>query len=523
MTVSMSSSEALLLRPGQATLAEFERIYREPKIPVSLDRSARAAVAAAHELVREAALGQTPIYGVNTGFGKLASVRIPPEQTEQLQRNLVLSHCCGVGEPLPEAVVRLIVALKLLSLGRGASGVRWEVLLMLEAFLHRDLVPVIPAQGSVGASGDLAPLAHLAAVMIGGGEAWVAGERMAGADALHAVELAPLVLGPKEGLGLINGTQVSTALALAALFDGWRLAQTALVSGALVTDALMDSTAPFHPSIHALRGLPGQIDAALCLRDLLKGSMIRESHRDEDERVQDPYSIRCQPQVMGACLDQLRQAAATLQREANAVTDNPIVLVEERRIVSGGNFHAEPVALAADQIALAIAEIGAITERRIAITVDPAQNFGLPAFLTPQPGLNSGFMIAEVTCAALMAENRHLANPCSVDSTPTSANQEDHVSMACHAAMRLERMNRNLANIIAVELLLGAQGIEFRAPMRTSEPLREVVDAVRSKSDRLEDDRFLAGDIAAVAELVCDGQLVRSTLAAPRLPILNVR
>ncbi|MEM9386174.1 MAG: histidine ammonia-lyase [Pseudomonadota bacterium] len=519
--MSSTALNAIVLKPGETTLPQMERIYREPAVVRGLDQRARPAVEAAHEIVQRAATASTPVYGVNTGFGKLASVRIPAEQTAELQRNLVLSHCCGVGEAMSAPVVRLIVALKLISLGRGASGVRWAMLEMLEAFLRRDLLPVIPAQGSVGASGDLAPLAHLAAVMIGEGEAWVDGERMAGAAALASVGLSPLVLGPKEGLGLINGTQVSTALALAGLFDAWHLAQTALISGALVTDALMASTSPFHPTIQALRGLRGQADAAQCLRALLAGSAIRESHREEDDRVQDPYSIRCQPQVMGAAMDQLRQVAQTLEVEANAVTDNPIVVVEEDRIISGGNFHAEPVALAADQVALAIAEIGAITERRIAITVDPAQSFGLPAFLTPAPGLNSGFMIAEVTCAALMAENRHLANPCGVDSTPTSANQEDHVSMACHAARRLQRMNENLANIIAVELMLGAQGVEFRAPVLTSDSLREVVACVRSRSARLEEDRYLAGDIGAVGELVREGALLRIEALAACLPALR--
>ena len=365
-------------------------------------------------------------------------------------------------------MVRLIIVLKMISLGRGASGVRWQLIERLQDLLQLDLIPLIPGQGSVGASGDLAPLAHLTAVMIGEGHARFRGQRMSAADALKAAGLEPLQLGPKEGLGMINGTQVSTALALAGLFDSWSLAQTALVSGALTSDALMASTAPFRPEIHALRGLRGQIDAAMALRQLLSGSAIRESHRDDDERVQDPYSVRCQPQVMGACIDQLRQVAATLEIEANAVTDNPIVVVEDGSILSGGNFHAEPVAFAADQCALAICEIGSITERRIAITVDPAQNFGLPAFLTPDPGLNSGFMIAEVTAAALMAENKHRAMPCSIDSTPTSANQEDHVSMACHGARRLAEMNHNLAHIVAIELLISTQGVEFRAPIATS-------------------------------------------------------
>ena len=399
-------------------------------------------------------------------------------------------------------IVRLVMALKIISLGRGASGVRWQVIKRLETFLQIDLIPQVPEKGSVGASGDLAPLAHLTAVILGEGYANYKGSVMPAAQALKAAGLEPLELGPKEGLGMINGTQVSTALALAALFDTWSLAQTALISGAMTTDALMDSTAPFRPEIHALRGLQGQIDAATSLRNLLADSRIRESHRDDDERVQDPYSIRCQPQVMGACMDMLRQIGSTLETEANAVTDNPIVVIEDGSILSGGNFHAEPVAFAADQCALAIAEIGSITERRIAITVDPAQSFGLPAFLSPNPGLNSGFMIAEATSAALMSENKQKAMPCSVDSTPTSANQEDHVSMACHAARRLISMNHNLASIIAIELLTSTQGIEFRSPIETSAALIKVMTAIRDRVSPLRDDRYLADDIASIHSMV---------------------
>jgi len=513
-------TEQLTLTPGKATLADLRRIYRED-FPVIIDPASQARVDAAAEVVATAAAGKTAVYGINTGFGKLASKRIPAEQTSQLQRNLILSHCCGVGEPLPRAVVRLIIVLKMLSLGRGASGVRWRIIEQLQALLQHDLIPVIPGQGSVGASGDLAPLAHLTAAMIGEGQVHLRGVKMPAAEALQACALEPLILGPKEGLGMINGTQVSTALALAGLFDAWSLAQTALISGALSTDALMDSTAPFRPEIHDLRGLPGQIDAARTLRELLEDSAIRESHRDNDERVQDPYSVRCQPQVMGACLDQLRQVAQTLQIEANAVTDNPIVVIEDGSILSGGNFHAEPVAFAADQCALALAEIGSITERRIAITVDPAQNFGLPAFLTPDPGLNSGFMIAEVTAAALMAENKQRAMPCSIDSTPTSANQEDHVSMACHGARRITEMNHNLAHIIAIELLISTQGVEFRAPIQTSTPLRRVMASLRAQVAPLEGDRYLADDIATVKQLVFERRFIDALGDDSLLPVLE--
>lgn len=514
-------TEKLTLAPGKTTLAELRRVFRED-LAVSIDPDCRTRVDAAAAVVAAAASGDTAVYGINTGFGKLASTRIPAEHTSQLQRNLILSHCCGVGEPLARPVVRLIMVLKMLSLGRGASGVRWRVIEQLQAFLHHDLIPIVPGQGSVGASGDLAPLAHVTAAMIGAGQVLLQGVKMPAAEALQACGLEALVLGPKEGLGMINGTQVSTALALAGLFDGWSLAQTALISGALSTDALMNSTVPFRPEIHLLRGLRGQIDAADSLRGLLGDSEIRESHRVNDERVQDPYSVRCQPQVMGACLDQFRQVAQTLEIEANAVTDNPIVVIEDGSILSGGNFHAEPVAFAADQCALAISEIGSITERRIAITVDPAQNFGLPAFLTPDPGLNSGFMIAEVTAAALMSENKQRAAPCSIDSTPTSANQEDHVSMACHGARRITEMNHNLAHIIAIELMISTQGIEFRAPLKTSSELRRVMAALRARVAPLAGDRYLADDIAMIKQMVFERQFIAAlddTTLLPRLAL----
>jgi len=368
---------------------------------------------------------------------------------------------------------------------------------------------VVPDQGSVGASGDLAPLAHLAAVMIGEGEARVGdGARMPGGEALAQAGLAPIVLGPKEGLALINGTQFSTACALAGLWNAWRNAQACIVTSGLSTDAIMGSTAPLIDSIHTLRGHPGQIAAARAQRALMDGSEIRESHREGDARVQDPYCIRCQAQVSGAAIDLLRRAGEVLEIEANAVTDNPLVLVDEGRIVSGGNFHAEPVGFAADQIAMAIAEIGAIAQRRVALMVDPNLSFDLPPFLTPAPGLNSGLMIAEVTTAALMSENKHLANPCTTDSTPTSANQEDHVSMAAHAARRLARMNANLNTILGVEAICGAQGIGFRAPLKTSAPLQKVIARLREAIPALEADRYLAPDLQEAAALIREGDLV---------------
>lgn len=489
----------VLLIPGTVSLAQWQQV--RAGAGVRLDPGCRGDVEAGAVAVARAVAGDAAVYGVNTGFGKLASVRIPAEQTAQLQRNLILSHCCGVGEALPAEVVRLILALKLASLGRGASGVRWDLLALMEGMLAHDLLPVIPGQGSVGASGDLAPLAHLTAVMIGEGEATLAGVRMPAAAALARAGLDPVVLGAKEGLAMINGTQVSTALALVGLFNAWQAVQSALIISALSTDAVMGTDSHTRAEIHDLRGHAGQIDAARTIRELLDGSRIRESHIDDD-RVQDPYCIRCQPQVIGAAMDLLRQAATTLRIEANAVTDNPLILQADGAIVSGGNFHAEPVAFAADIIALAVAEIGSIAQRRVAMMVDPALSFHLPPFLTPQPGLNSGFMIAEVTTAALMSENKHLAAPCSVDSTPTSANQEDHVSMACHGARRLLAMTANLAHILAVELLASVQGIEFRAPLKTSARLQRVAGVLRAQVPPLGADRSLAAEMETAAKLV---------------------
>lgn len=494
------------MTPGEVTLVTLQEIYRN-LTPARLHRAARPAVEAAAQMVADAAAGSEAVYGINTGFGKLASTKIAPEDTETLQRNLILSHCCGVGDPLPEDKVRLMMTLKLLSMGRGASGVRWLVIEQIENMLEHGVLPVVPSQGSVGASGDLAPLAHMAAAMIGAGEATFEGVRMPSAEALEKAGLQPIVLGPKEGLGLINGTQFSTACALAGLFDGWRLAEASMVIASLTTDAIMGSTAPLVADIHTLRGHAGQIDVAREMRAIMEGSEIRESHREDDTRVQDPYCIRCQPQVVGAALDVLRMAARTLEIEANAVTDNPLVLVNEGRIVSGGNFHAEYVGFAADQIALAVAEIGAIAQRRVALMVDPTLSFDLPPFLTPNPGLNSGFMIAEVTTAALMSENKHLANPCVTDSTPTSANQEDHVSMAAHGALRLGRMNTNLSVILGVELLCAAQGVEARSPLATSTRLQDVINALRANVPSLEDDRYLAPDIEAASAMVRAGEI----------------
>ena len=498
--------ETLTLQPGRTTLAELAQI--RAGAAVQLDASAWPRIEQAAAIVAQAAAGEAAVYGVNTGFGKLANRRIAPQDTARLQRNLILSHCCGVGPPTPPEIVRLMMALKIVSLGRGASGVRPDVIRQLEAMLAHDLLPVVPQQGSVGASGDLAPLAHMTAAMLGEGMAALESRVQPASEALTAAGLAPIELGPKEGLALINGTQFSCAWAIAGVLAAHNLWFTALATGALSVDAAMGSTTPFRPEIHALRNQPGQIEAADRLLHLLDDSAIRAAHLQDDERVQDPYCLRCQPQVMGACRDLLVQAEATLVREANAVTDNPLVLPETGEILSGGNFHGEPVAFAADQIALALSEIGAIAERRIAMLVDPALNFGLPPFLAPQPGLNSGFMIAEVTAAALFAENKQRAVPCSLDSTPTSANQEDHVSMAAHGARRLADMTENLAGILGIELLVAAQGVDLRAPLTTSPRLARVISALRETVPHLEEDRYMADDLAKAAALVKSGRVV---------------
>jgi histidine ammonia-lyase len=502
----------VVLNPGATGLAEWRAIYRGAAI--ALDPSCRAAVDAAAALVARIVERAAPVYGINTGFGKLASVRIEAADLATLQRNIVLSHAAGVGEPTPTPIVRLMMALKLASLAQGASGVRLETLDLLEAMLTRDVVPVIPVQGSAGASGDLAPLAHMAATMIGVGEAFVAGRRLAAADALAAAGLEAIALGPKEGLALLNGTQFSTAWALAGLFESERLFRAALVTGALSTDAARGSDAPFDARIHRLRRHRGQIEAADALRALMAGSEIRESHRVNDERVQDPYCIRCQPQVMGAALDVLRSAAALLETEANGVSDNPLIYARDGEALSGGNFHAEPVAFAADMIALALCEIGSIAERRIAMLVDPALS-GLPAFLTPKPGLNSGFMIPQVTAAALVSENKQRAMPASVDSIPTSANQEDHVSMAAHGARRLLPMADNAFAVIGIELLAAAQGCDFHAPLRSSPRLEAVRARLREEVPPLHDDRHLAPEIETAIRLVRSDALVEA--AGPAL------
>ena len=497
-------SSTVTLNPGAIPLAAWRAIYFGAD--VLLAAACRPAVdAGAATIDRIVALG-APVYGINTGFGKLASVSIDARDLATLQRNLVLSHASGVGERLPERVVRLMLALKIASLAQGVSGVRWTTIQYLVDCLAHGLLPVIPAQGSVGASGDLAPLAHMAAALIGVGQISGGGETFAAQTALERVRMAPLVLGPKEGLALLNGTQTSTALAMAGLFETERVFQAALLTGALATDAAKGSDGPFDPRIQTVRGHRGQIDVALALRTLMAGSAIRASHRSGDDRVQDPYCLRCQPQVMGACLALLRHTAETLATEANGVSDNPLVFAATNEVISGGNFHAEPVAFAADEIAIALCEIGSLAERRIAMLIDPALS-RLPAFLTSKPGLNSGFMIPQVTAAALVSENKQCAYPASVDSIPTSANQEDHVSMAAHGARRLLAMAENALNVIAIELLAATQALEYHAPLVSSPPLERVRAALRARVSALEDDRYFAPDIAAAAELVRSGAL----------------
>jgi histidine ammonia-lyase len=521
----------LQLNPGLLTLDDLQALHAGG-LTLTLDPSAHAPIAASAAVVQRAAAGDAPVYGVNTGFGKLANKRISQGELEALQRNLIRSHSVGVGAPLQPAVMRLMMALKAASLARGYSGVRQVVVDTILAVHNAGLVPYVPSQGSVGASGDLAPLSHMTLALMGEGEMLVDGARVPALAELEKAGIAPLTLQAKEGLALINGTQTSTALALHALITFEPVLESALVIGALTVDATRGSDGPFDPRIHELRGQLGQIDVARYYRALLAGSEIRQSHVEGDDRVQDPYCLRCQPQVVGACLDQLRHAALILVREANAVTDNPLVFAEdgvlaaERTaaperpepprgaasdasvgvLISGGNFHAEPVALAADAMAVAIAEVGAIAERRIAMLIDAGVS-QLPPFLSADAGLNSGFMIAHVTAASLASENKSLAHPASVDSLPTSANQEDHVSMATFAARRLQPMISNVSVILGIEWLASAQGIEFLRPLRTSAALEQAHALLRAECAAMPTDRYLAPDIEKATALVSRGAL----------------
>lgn len=496
------NTNALELHPGAVSLGELRRIHAGG-VALSLDPAAGAGIATAQATVDRIVAGGEVVYGINTGFGKLAQTTIPHERLAELQRNLVLSHSVGTGAPLADAVVRLVLATKAVSLARGHSGVRPQIIDALLALFNASVLPRIPCKGSVGASGDLAPLAHLACVLIGEGEATLPNGRVVGgAEAMRAVGLEPFVLGPKEGLALLNGTQVSTALALAGLFGAENVFAAGLMAGALSLEAIQGSIKPFDARIHAARGQPGQIAVAAAVRTLLDGSDIVPSHAGCG-RVQDPYSVRCVPQVMGACLDNLAHASRVLVIEANAASDNPLVFTDTGEVISGGNFHAEPVAFAADIIALAISEIGAISERRTALLLDSGLS-GLPPFLVRDGGVNSGFMIAQVTAAALASENKSLAHPASVDSLPTSANQEDHVSMATFAARRLGDMVENTAVVVGIEAMAAAQGIELKrdpAAVLKSSPLVEAeLAAIRTKVAFLGSDRYLAPDIDAMRQ-----------------------
>ena len=493
----------VLLRPAAVTLAELRAIWAGARVELAAE--AWPAIDSAAACVGRILESGRTVYGVNTGFGLLAQTRIPGDRLAELQRNLVMSHSCGLGEDLSRPVVRLAMATKVIALARGHSGVRREVVERLLALLKADALPCIPAQGSVGASGDLAPLGHLSAAMLGEGRIDLEGRIMPAGDALRRLGLEPLALGPKEGLALINGTQVSTAVALDALFAAERLFASALISGALSLDALKGTDVAFDPRIHAARGQPGQIEVAAVLRGLMEGSGIRHSH-DHCGRVQDPYSFRCQPQVMGACLDLLRNVSGTLRIEANAVTDNPLLFPESGDSLSGGNFHAEPVAFAADTLAMALCEVASISERRTAVLVDPKMS-GLPPFLVEDSGVNSGFMIAQVTAAALVSENKSLAWPASVDTVPTSGNQEDHVSMATHAGTKARRIAGNAAGVVGIELLAAAQGCDFHLPLKSSPRLEAARSEIRRHVPHYAADRYLADELRWAQDAVLAGTL----------------
>ena len=472
--------------PGAITFRQLSDFYFSDD-EVTLSDSCWSGVEDSRNVVLKLIDQGDTVYGLNTGFGLLANKRISTDDLAKLQVNLVRSHCAGTGQPMDDNVVRLIMLLKATSLARGYSGCRSDVIRIIVDCLNAKLLPSIPEQGSVGASGDLAPLAHMSLALIGEGEFRSGGEVIDAPVALSGAGIECLALQAKEGLALLNGTQASTALAVAALLKTQRTFRCAIAAGALSIDAAMGSDTPFDARIHEIRNHKTQIQCAAVYRDLLRGSQIRESHR-ECSRVQDPYSLRCQPQVMGACLSSLLHAQDVLIQEANAVSDNPLVFGDDSTMLSGGNFHAEPVAIVADAIAVALAEIGGLAERRIALLIDKHLS-ELPPFLIRDGGLNSGFMIPQVTAAAIASENKHLASPCSIDSMPTSANQEDHVSMATYAAKRLHKMVSNVNSILAIELLAAAQGVEFREGLKTSAPLSELCSLIRQRADFYESDR----------------------------------
>lgn len=493
-----------MLQPGGLSLADLRAVYRG-EVTITLLDSCHKVMADSVAIVDRIVESGKTVYGVNTGFGKLAQQKIPEDQLATLQENLVLSHATGTGALLDDAIVRLMMVLKINALAQGYSGIRAEVVQALVALVNAGVYPCVPEKGSVGASGDLAPLAHMSAALLGHGDVRVAGKLIPAADGLAQAGVKPVVLGTKEGLALLNGTQLSTALALAGLFAAQDAFDAALVAGAMSVEASKGSVAPFQPELQQVRGQKGQIFVAEKLRQLLSGSAILESHRN-CSKVQDPYCLRCMPQVMGSCHDFMGFVAEILVREANAVSDNPLVFAGPDRILSGGNFHAEPVAMAADTLALAVAEIGSISERRIAMIVD-ANLSGLPPFLVREAGINSGFMIAHVTAAALASENKQMSHPACVDSIPTSANQEDHVSMATHGARRVLEMAENTKTIVAIELLAAAQGMDFHRPLKSSAVLEDIHAKIRSLVPFYEKDRFFAPDIEAARTLVSSGAL----------------
>ncbi len=511
--------QELQISPGKMTLEQLRLVSRK-KVKIKLDPGCEDAVKRSVETVRNVINSGRVIYGINTGFGLLANTVIPNDELEHLQRSIVLSHAAGIGNFMAESTTRLLMVLKINSLARGYSGIRMEVIDALIQLVNAEVYPCIPEKGSVGASGDLAPLAHMSTILLGEGEVFYKGKRISGREGLEIAEMKPIVLGPKEGLALLNGTQASTALALQGLFAAEDLFAAAVISGSLSVEAALASRRPFEASIHEVRGHQTQIDTAAAFRYLLTDtSEICVSHKG-CEGVQDPYSLRCQPQVMGACLSQIRNVAEVLVIEANAVSDNPLVFSESCDIISGGNFHAEPVAMAADNLALAIAEIGSISERRIALLIDTHMS-KLPPFLVEKGGLNSGFMIAQVTSAALASENKSLAHPASVDSLPTSANQEDHVSMATFAGRRLLDMAENTAGVLAIEFLAACQGIDFRAPLKASEPLEKAKSMLREKVPFYDQDRYFAPDIEKANDLIISGVL-NSLVRGGLLPSMMV-
>lgn len=492
------------LKPGELTMDDIKLILNE-STTLSLHPSCADKINASEQVISKIIADDRTVYGINTGFGLLANTKIKNQDLEELQHSIILSHAAGTGELMPDRAVRLILALKINSLARGFSGVKRSTIDALVSLFNAKIYPCIPCQGSVGASGDLAPLAHMSLALLGMGKSRCQGRIMESSQALQIAGISPISLSPKEGLALLNGTQASTALAMLGWLDTENIFLSAIISGALTVDAVRGSDTPFDSRIHDVRGHQGQSQVAGMLRSLLKGSEIRHSHK-ECAKVQDPYSLRCQPQVMGACLQHLNLMKDTLVTECNAVSDNPLIFADQGEILSGGNFHAEPVALAADSIALCIAEIGSLCERRIALLVDPHFS-GLPAFLMKNPGVNSGFMIPQVTAAALVSENKSLAHPASVDSLPTSANQEDHVSMATYAARRLLPMAENVAVVIGIELLAACQGIDLLRPLKSSQVLERVHELVRSHVPFYEKDRYFAPDMESAKQLVQSGKI----------------